>query len=182
MKTLTLNFWGTTRYWWAVLIVGILLVLFGFVFLFWPIVGSVVASQIFGWLCVCAGIISLCVSAGRNRPRGWAWWLVGGIINMFIGFMLIGNLLLSLSVFPIFVAIMFLYWGISAIFSSFSITNQKGWWLYLINGILLTIIGMLLMGSNFFSQLEMVDTLTAIAFIYWGFCLSVFSADIRPVN
>lgn len=182
MKTTNINFWGTTRYWWAVLIVGILLVLSGFAFLFWPIVGSIVASQIFGWLCVVAGVISLCVSAGRNRPRGWGWWLAGGIINMFIGFMLVGNLLLSMTVFPIFVAIMFLYWGFGAIFSSLSMTDRKYWWLYLINGIMLIIIGGLLMSSNLLSQLEMVDTLTSIAFIYWGFCLIVLSSDLRPTT
>lgn len=182
MKTSNLNFWGTTRYWWAVLVVGILLVLFGFAFLFWPIVGSIVASQIFGWLCVAIGVISLCVSAGRNRPRGWGWWLAGGIINMFIGFMLVGNLLLSMTVFPIFVSIMFLYWGIGAIFSAFAMMKRKNWWLYLINGILLVIIGLLLMGSNLLSQLAMVDTLTAIAFVYWGFGLAVLSSDLRPVN
>ena len=180
METVKLNFWGKTRYWWAVLTIGILLVIFGFAFLFWPIVGSIVASQIFGWMCILAGIVSLCVSAGRNRPRGWVWWLIGGIINMFIGFMLVGNLLLSMTVFPIFVSIMFLYWGVSAIFGSFSITGQKNWWLYLINGILLVIIGFMLMGSNLLSQLEMVDTITAIAFIYWGFCLTILSSDLRP--
>ncbi len=182
MKTSNLNFWGTSRYWWAVLVIGILIVLCGFAFMFWPIIGSIVASQIFGWLCVLAGVVALCVSAGRNRPRCWGWWLVGGIINMFVGFMLVGNFLLSTAVFPMFVAIVFLFWGISAVFSSVSMTGRKYWWLYLINGILLIIIGGMLMCSNIMKQMEMVDILTAIAFVYWGFCLSMLSADLKPVG
>ena len=71
MKTLSLNFWGQTKYWWVVLFVGIALVIGGFAYWFWPAAGFAVASQIFGWLLILAGVVQLCVSAGVNRPRGW---------------------------------------------------------------------------------------------------------------
>ena len=47
MKSINVNFLGTSRYWWAVLLVGILLVLGGFAYWFWPAAGYAVASQIF---------------------------------------------------------------------------------------------------------------------------------------
>lgn len=34
MKALSIDFWGQTKYWWIVLIVGILLVLGGFAYWF----------------------------------------------------------------------------------------------------------------------------------------------------
>ena len=71
MKALSINFWGQTKNWWIVLIVGILLVLGGFAYWFWPAAGFAVASQIFGWLLVLVGIVQLCVAAGVNRPRRW---------------------------------------------------------------------------------------------------------------
>lgn len=93
MKT-DLNYIGTTRYWWVILLVGILLVLGGFAYWIWPAAGYAVASQIFGWLLVLAGIVQLCAASGPNRGRGWGWWLAGGVIDMFIGFMLVRSVLL----------------------------------------------------------------------------------------
>ena len=69
-----------------------------------------VASQIFGWLLILAGVVQLCVSAGVNRPRGWGWWLAGGVIDMFVGFLLVRSVVLSEIVFPYFLAIV-LYSG-----------------------------------------------------------------------
>ncbi len=120
MKTLSLNFWGQTKYWWVVLFVGIALVIGGFAYWFWPAAGFAVASQIFGWLLILAGVVQLCVSAGVNRPRGWGWWLAGGVIDMFVGFMLVRSIVLSEIVFPYFLAIVFIFWGIASIIASVS--------------------------------------------------------------
>ena len=70
MKTSHLNFWGKSNYWWIMLIVGILMVLCGFAYWFWPVAGFAIASQIFGWMLVLAGIVQLCVAAGPDHPRG----------------------------------------------------------------------------------------------------------------
>ncbi len=79
MKSSKLNFWGVSRYWWVVLVVGILMVLCGFAYWLWPVAGYAVSSQIFGWMLVLAGIVQLCVAAGPDHPRGWGWWLTGGV-------------------------------------------------------------------------------------------------------
>ena len=132
-----MNYWGHTKLWWLVLCVGILLVIGGFAYWFWPAAGYAIASQIFGWLLVLTGIVQLCVSSGVNRPRGWGWWLAGGVIDMFIGFMLVRSIILSEFVFPYFLAFIFIFWGISALISGVSQRQRKYWWLYLINGVLL---------------------------------------------
>lgn len=132
MKTRNLNFWGKSKYWWIILTVGILMVLSGFAYWFWPVAGYAVASQIFGWMLVLAGIVQLCVAAGPDHARGWGWWIAGGVIDMFIGFMLVRSVILSEAVFPYFIAIIFLYWGISAIISSVCQRQRRYWWLYLI--------------------------------------------------
>ena len=115
MKALNVNYVGQTRLWWLVLLVGILLVIGGFAYWFWPNAGYAVASQIFGWLLVLAGVVQLCTSAGPNRPKGWGWWLAGGMIDMFIGFMLVRSIILSEMVFPYFLAFVFIFWGIEAL-------------------------------------------------------------------
>ena len=182
MKEINLNYWGRTKYWWIVLVLGILMVLSGFAYWFWPVAGYAVASQIFGWLLVLAGIVQLLLAPGKDRPRAWGWWIVGGVIDMFIGFMLVRSVILSELVFPYFIAIVFLFWGISAIISSVSQRDRKYWWLYLINGILMMAIGFFFIEAGWVQDMLMTSFLTSLAFIYWGFSIAMLSYDMRPIE
>ncbi len=181
MKALNVNYFGQTRLWWLVLCVGILLVLGGFAYWFWPAAGYAVASQIFGWLLVLAGIVQLCVASGPNRGKGWGWWLAGGIIDMFIGFMLVRSIVLSEAVLPYFLAIIFIFWGIEAIIGSCVRRSARYWWLGLINGILLSLIGFFFLEAGYVSDMLMVSFLTSIAFIYWGFTVAMAAYEMKPV-
>ena len=181
MKTFNTPYLGQTRAWWVVLVVGILMVLCGFAYWFWPEAGYAIASQIFGWLLILTGIVQLCVASGPNHARAWGWWLAGGIIDMFIGFMLVRSILLSEEVFPYFLGFVFIFWGIEAMISS---TFRKGkyWWLGLINGILLCLIGFFFLEAGWVSDMLMVSFLTSIAFIYWGFTLAISSYELKPIE
>lgn len=181
MKALNLNYLGSTRAWWVILVVGILMVLCGFAYWFWPTAGYAIASQIFGWLLVLAGIVQLCVASGPNHAKAWGWWIVGGIINMFIGFMLVRSIILSEAVFPYFLAFVFIFWGIEALINA-SYRGTKYWWLGIINGILMLLIGFFFLEAGWVSDMMMVSFLTSIAFIYWGFTIAIGSYDLRPVE
>ena len=179
MKSVDLSKMGQTRWWWLVLVVGILLVIGGFAYWFWPAAGYAVASQIFGWLLVLAGIVQLCVAAGPNSPKGWGWWIAGGVIDMFVGFMLVRSVILSEAVFPYFLAFVFLYWGIEA-FAGASSRRNRYWWLNIINGILLVVIGFFFLEAGWTSDMYMVSFLASIAFIYWGFTVAIAAYDLKP--
>lgn len=178
MKTPDLRMMAGTRLWWLILCVGILLIIGGFAYWIWPAAGYAVASQIFGWLLILAGIVQLCVSSGPNRTPAWGWWLVGGVIDIFIGFMLVRSIILSEVVFPYFLAFIFFFWGLE----SFIRSAQAGrlWWLRVINGILLCIIGYFFLEAGFVSNMWMVSFLASIAFIYWGFTLALTAYSFRP--
>ena len=182
MKALKMNYWGHTKLWWLVLCVGILLVIGGFAYWFWPAAGYARASQIFGWLLVLTGIVQICVSAGINRPRGWGWWLAGGVIDLFVGFLLVRSIILSEFVFPYFLAFIFIFWGISALISGISQRQRKYWWLYLINGVLLLLIGFFFIEAGYLQDMMMVSFLAALSFIYWGFAVAMTAYDMRPTD
>lgn len=181
MKAFNTTYLGTTRAWWVVLVVGILMVICGFAYWFWPEAGYAIASQIFGWLLILVGVVQLCVSAGPKGGRGWGWWLAGGIIDIFIGFMLVRSIILSEAVFPYFLGFLFVFWGVEALISA-CYRGGKYWWLGLINGILLLLIGFFFMEAGWVSDMLMVSFLTSIAFIYWGFSIAIASYDLRPIK
>ncbi len=182
MKALSINFWGETKYWWIVLLIGLLLVAGGFAYWFWPMAGFAIASQIFGWLLIMTGIVQLCVAAGINRPRGWGWWICGGIIDIFVGFLLVRSVILSEIVFPYFLALIFIFWGVTSIVAAISSRRKRYWWTYLINGILLVIIGYFFLEAGWVQNMMMVSFLSALAFIYWGFTIAMTSYDMKPTR
>lgn len=182
MKHVNVNYLGRTRMWWAVLVVGLLLVIGGFAYWFCPEAGYAVASQIFGWLLVLAGVVQLCVAVGPDHAKGWGWWIVGGVIDMFIGFMLVRSVILSEMVFPYFLAIIFIFWGLEAFVGAAAGRRSRYRWLGIVNGILLCLIGFFFLEAGWVSNMLMVSFLTAIAFIYWGFTIAVASFEMKPLG
>ena len=49
MELTTFNFWGKTKYWWGIMLVGILLIPAGLWLLFQPVMGYAVISMLLGW-------------------------------------------------------------------------------------------------------------------------------------
>ena len=149
MDIATMHFWGKTKYWWALIITGILMIPCGLWLWFQPALGYEVLSLLLGWLLILFGIVQLIVSGNvKQKVRGWGWWLAGGIIDILIGFILVGNLSFSEAVLPFFFAFIFMYKGIANLFSALNmVSTHRYWWLYLVNGLLLLILGLLFFAS-----------------------------------
>lgn len=137
MEITTISFWGKSRYWWAVLLVGILLIPCGIWLVARPDIGYSVISLLLGWFLIILGILQLIIASDINRrEQGWGWWLAGGILDILIGFLLVSNLVLSEIVLPYFFAFILLYRAIKNIVAGVMLAKAyKGWWLYLLNGI-----------------------------------------------
>ena len=176
-----INFWGKTKFWWIIMLIGILFIPLGLWIIFSPIIGYEVISLLLGWALILYGIVQLLVSTDSKRYKhSWGWWLAGGILDIFIGFLLLGNIAFSELVLPFFFAFIFLFKGVNNIVSSIYIRNiNRVWWIYMINGIL-----MILISFMFFyipnKSAYAVLFLSALAFIYWGISIIAFSFDLKP--
>ncbi len=175
------SFFGKTKYWWLILIAGICIAIVGIWLLFFPIEGYIIIAQAFGWCLLLSGIFQIVIAASIEKKfHGWGWWLAGGIIDIIIGLILVVNLGLSMEVLPYFFAFIFLFKGIENIVASFvSISVNKFWWLYLINGVLMVILSWI-----FFSSVNnptfIIDFLVSIILIYWGISMLFLSFDLKP--
>ena len=71
MELTTFNFWGKTKYWWALIITGILMIPCGLWLWFQPALGYEVLSLLLGWLLILFGIVQLIVSGNvKQKVRG----------------------------------------------------------------------------------------------------------------
>ncbi len=181
MENTNLLFWGKSRYWWSVLLPGLLLIPCGCWLLFSPAIGYLTITTILLWMLILVGIVQIIVAftSSRSLPS-WGWWLGGGLLDIFLGFMMLGNVNLSAMILPYFFAFVFLYKGVATLLSALiSKTNHKSWWLYFINGLLHFILAILFFISPFSAAIA-IDLLFGIAFIYWGISLVFFSFDLKP--
>ena len=181
MKNPEQIFWGKTHYWWILLLPGIILIPCGGWFLFSPTVGYFTVTTILLWMLILIGITQLIMAFNTSRKlHGWGWWLAGGIIDVFIGFVMLSNIGFSAMILPYFFAFVFLYKGVGNLISAFvSMSHRSTWWLYLINGLLLLILSTLFFMSPF-SAMIAIDFLIGTAFIYWGISLIFGAMDLRP--
>lgn len=72
-------FWGKTKYWWALIVVGLLMIPCGLWLWSQPTLGYEVLSMLLGWMLILFGVVQLIVSNNvKRKVRGWGWWLAGG--------------------------------------------------------------------------------------------------------
>ncbi|MEG1643611.1 MAG: DUF308 domain-containing protein [Bacteroidales bacterium] len=175
------NFWGKTKFWWLIMLLGIIFIPVGLGLLLVPTIGYAVISMLLGWGLLLFGVIQLIVSGDvEHRGHGWGWWLAGGILDILVGFLLISNLVLSELTLPYFFAFIFLFKAVSNIVSSVAMTKQYRYrWVYLINGILMLVISMIFFYAPYMSAYVIVF-LCSIVFVYWGVSLMIFSLDLKP--
>ncbi len=179
----TIYFWGRSKFWWGLILVGLLMIPCGIWLWMHPALGYEVITTIVGWLLIAYGVVQLIVSSHvRRKVPGWGWWLVGGILDILIGFLLVNNLLISETLLPLFFACIFIYKGIAQMTAAFSmISTNRNWGLYFINGLLLLALGALFVVFPFTAMFPIIF-LCAIAFIYWGFSLIFFGYSLRPIK
>ena len=100
-----ISFWGKSRYWWALLVIGVLLIPCGVWLVASPAAGYAALSSLLGWALILLGVLELVIASDTGRhTHGWGWWIAGGILDILIGFLLVGNLVLSEIVLPYFFA------------------------------------------------------------------------------
>ena len=182
MGTMNLKRLCQSRYWWTVMLVGIMMIVCGMVYWLLPVQGYIVAAILFGWMLIGTGVVQLVISTGKNRPKGWGGWLIGGILYIFIGVMLVDRVELAELMLPYFLAIIFIYWGVMYIIESILLRPYKYWWIKLLNGLLMLFIGFFFIGAGYLEDMVMVSTLVALAFIYWGITLVSTSFELKPVK
>ena len=104
------------RYWWLLLVVGIVLLLVGVLIFLFPARSYLGLSMLLGWVILLAGVLEVVLSASnRHFITGRGWMLAGGIIEIILGIVLIFNIGLAASMLPLFLGFWLLMRAFGAI-------------------------------------------------------------------
>ena len=138
------------KYWWLVLIKGIILIILSY-FIFSHPIGAMVGLAIYiGISLLITGALLVIFSiSGRKSEDNWGWKLAEGIIDLIFAFVLLSNPAISAAVFPFIVGFWMMVYGVMLFAGSFKAKKDgdKSWFMNLIGGILTVLFGYLITGN-----------------------------------
>ena len=138
------------KYWWLVLIKGIILVALSF-FIFGHPVSALVGLALYIGISLMVTGVLLVITGLSNRKEDdqWGWKLAEGIMDVVFAFVLLSNPAVTATVFPFVVGFWMIFYGIMMFVGSFGNKKDgdKSWWMNLLGGILNVIVGYIIMND-----------------------------------
>ena len=184
MATLIEPFKNLTRYWWALLSLGIAIVVVG-VMIFVNPQGSYLGMTLaFGIVILVSGIMQLAMSITEKYLPGRGWLIAGAVIEIILGIILLCNPALSAVTLPFFLAFWLLFRGFNLIGFASDMRALKvsgmGW--TIAAAILLIICALLILFSPMVIGTAAVVTLVGIGFLLAGLAVIVFSFQLLSIK
>jgi len=164
------------RYWWVILIRGILFILLGIYMVCQPVSGYAALGFLFGLFILLAGVAELLRVVGDHSSSGRAWHLFLGIIDIILGIVFVTHIIASAEVLRVIVGLYFLFRGISLL--SYSHFRSRSWPLIL-GGLITALFGLLIIFNAVFGAITII-IFTAIAFIIMGVFNVWLGLHLRP--
>lgn len=164
------------RYWWVILLRGILFILLGIYMISQPASGYAALGFLFGLFILLTGIAELLRVVGDHSESGRAWHLFLGIVDLIVGIVFVTHIIASADVLRVIVGLYFLFRGISLL--SYSHFRGRSWPLIL-GGAITAVFGLFIIFNALFGAITII-VLTAIAFIIMGFFNVWLGLHMRP--
>jgi len=168
------------RYWWMLLIRGVIAVLFGLAAIFWTGLTALVLVYLFGAFALIDGIVAVVVSLQERAvvPRWWVL-LIEGIVGILIGVLTFFSPIVTALVLLYLIATWAIITGILEIAAAFSMRRALALeWTLAIAGILSILLGILLAFQPVSGILAVVRIIGIYAIIF-GVLLIIRSFQFR---
>ncbi len=170
--------------WWLLLIAGIAYIILGFLVWNHPGETILVAAIYIGIILIVTGALqSILAIRERDGMEKWGMYLAFGLIDVVLGAVFLFNPIATAVALTLVLGIWFLFRGIIEVVNSFRL-KQEGleyWWLSLMGGIVLTVLGFLITGKPLSGAMAIV-TLISFAFWFKGIIMIVISLGLRKVK
>lgn len=178
------SFKSRSKYWYLLLLLGLIFIAMGFWVFFTPVSSFVALSIFFAFTFLISGIFEISYAiSNRKTTDNWGWNLVGGIIDLIIGFILITHPGASMVFLIFYVGFALIFRSIMTIGWSVQLNKMgiKNWGWILILGILGLIFSFMLLWNPLFTGLAIV-TYLGVAFIMIGIAQIFLSLRLRKLK
>lgn len=172
------------KYWWLLLLSGILFVLLALYIFREPLASYVALSVLFAAAFLVSGIFeTIYAVSSRKYDDGWAWSLFGGIIHIVFAVFLISFPVLTATVLPVFVGSVILVRSVLAAFHAFNVKKAgiEGWGWVLFSAVIGILLAVMMLVNPVFGGFTIV-MYTAISFFMLGIVQIVLSLRVRRIG
>jgi len=172
------------RHWVLFLVEGIVLAILGTLALLAPVIASVAATVLFGWLLLLSGIVGLVTTFRARHAPGFWWSLLSALLGIVAGVVLLGwPLLGTFSLTAVLIAFLFAEGIISIMYAlehRNALSGRWGW--MLASGIVDIGLGVLLFIGLPGTALWALGLLLGINLIFGGWALIFMALHARPTS
>lgn len=172
------------KYWWMILIKGILLILLSLFIFNHPVNALIGLALYIGISLLITGFVILIAAiADRKANDNWGWQLIEGILDIVFGFVLLTNPDITAAVFPFIVGFWMIVYGIILFAGSFSAKKEgdTSWWMNLLGGVLTIIFGYFIMTNMLVGAIAITIWL-AIGILLFGIINISIALRMRKLN
>lgn len=172
------------KYWWMVLLKGIILIALSF-FVFRHPAGALVGLALYlgiGLLIVGFLLIVFALSV-RKEDDDWGWRLTEGILDVIFAVVLLSNPGVTAAVFPFVVGFWMMIYGVMLFSGSFTLkkSGDSNWWMSLLIGILTVLFGYFI-SANLMAGAIAITTWMGLGFLLVGILNVSASLKMRKLN
>ena len=116
METQTQTVEKSTKYWYLPLILGVIFIAVGILVFFTPVASYITLSFLFALAFLVGGTLeTIYAISNRQEIDSWGWTLAGGLLDLFIGILLVSNPVLSATVLPFYIGFALLFRAVMGI-------------------------------------------------------------------
>lgn len=175
----------TVKYWWLMMLAGILCLAAGIAVFAFPLESYVVLSLLAGILMLFVGAAQLIVASTSSNyltMRGYV--LVGGVIDLLLGLLLCIYPALSMTFLPVMLGIWMMYHSfmIIAFGGDLETFRVKGSGWTVLGGVLLLILSLVVLINPFSAGIATVVVLSGVGLLVLAFLLCWMSVILRDVH
>ena len=164
-----------SRYWWVLLVRGVLAVLFGALAYAWPGLTLAVLIYLFAIYAFVDGVFNVAHAiSGAKENKNWFLLLIGGLFGIAIGVLTWRVPGVTAVVLLIFIAILAIVVGVKMILLAVRLRKEiKGEWLLILNGIISAALGIFMIARPAAGALVVLYLVAAWAIIMGGLLIGL---------
>ncbi len=169
------------RNWFWLLLLGIFLILVGFVAITYPLVATLTTVELFGVLMLIGGVAQIISGIWTRRWGGFFVNLLCGLMTLFVGVVFLERPLTAAVGFTLLLAMFFLATGAIRIVIAFA-QRFSGWGWTVLSGVISLFLGLLIWQNLFASALWVIGTFVGIDLIFngWSWVMLGLAAKTIP--